>query len=474
MLPAEVQAFIDEARTRFREWLTSDVERVALGDLLAAEELAGEVGRALSLGMVEDFVQVRLEHALANRVPCACGHIRAVLQRTRWTRKTPFGPLVITDVYTYCRDCRDSERPLHQWLGTGRETWSLLVQEDVVDLASDESCAKAVAKLERHHPGVQMGRTTALRFLHEHGERARAFIDAKLAAAEDKLDGPPRDRSPGVEELEVEYDAGMIPVATLEPIVPEPGEEPELSPVRKLARRRKLTRYEEVKAGLVQKPGEVDRLYTLRPTGGLTEAFRDLYDLALLKGMGDETEVRGIADGARYIRSRLEEEFGAGKFKFILDRPHCKEHLSEAGSALEEQTGTPAQEWARSALVKLEAGETQAVVDELVQAWERSGETPEQRDDRLRLAAGYFEHNADAVAYAEYRAKGWSTASSEVESCHNSIVQPRLKIGGAFWHPDNVDNILALRVLKANGWWKDYWKEERRKWRLKAEELRVA
>ncbi len=474
MLPAEVRALIDDTRARLREWLTSDVERAALGDLLAAEELAGEAGRALSLGMVEDFVQVRLEHALENRVPCACGHIRAVLQRTRWTRKTPFGPLVVTDVYTYCRDCRDSERPLHQWLGTGQETWSLLVQEDAVDLASDESCAKAVAKLERHHPGVQMGRTTALRFLHEHGQRARAFIDAKLAAAEDKLDAPPRDRGPGVEELEVEYDAGMIPVATLEPIILEPGEEPELSPVRKLARRRKLTRYEEVKAGLVQKPGEVDRLYTLRPTGGLTEAFRDLYDLALLKGMGDETEVRGIADGARYIRSRLEEEFGAGKFKFILDRPHCKEHLSEAGSALEEQTGTPAQEWARSALAMLEAGETQAVVDELARAWERSGETPEQRDDRLRLAAGYFEHNADAVAYAEYRAKGWSTASSEVESCHNSIVQPRLKIGGAFWHPDNVDNILALRVLKANGWWKDYWRDQHRKWRQKAEELRPA
>ena len=120
------------------------------------------------------------------------------------------------------------------------------------------------------------------------------------------------------------------------------------------------------------------------------------------------------------------------------------------------------------------AGETQAVVDELVQAWERSGETPERRDDRLRLAAGYFQRNADAVAYAEYRANGWSTASSEVESCHNSIVQPRLKIGGAFWHPDNVDNILALRVLKANGWWQDYWTEERRKWRLKAEELRTA
>jgi len=38
-----------------------------------------------------------------------------------------------------------------------------------VDLATDESCATAVAKLQRHHPGVEMGRTTALRLLHQHG-----------------------------------------------------------------------------------------------------------------------------------------------------------------------------------------------------------------------------------------------------------------------------------------------------------------
>jgi hypothetical protein len=35
-----------------------------------------------------------------------------------------------------------------------------------------------------------------------------------------------------------------------------------------------------------------------------------------------------------------------GNFRFILDRPHCKEHLSKAGEELEPMTGQGAQQWA--------------------------------------------------------------------------------------------------------------------------------
>ena len=313
-----------------------------------------------------------------------------------------------------------------------------------------------------------MGRTTALRMLHEHGVTARAFIDDKLAGARRRAEEAPARQADGAEELEVQYDGGMIPVATLEPIEVKEGEEPERTAVRGLPKRRKVCRYEEVKAGLVQKPGEVDRLYTLRPTGGLDETFDDLLGLAVLKGWTEETEVRGLADGAIYIRPRLAETFHAGHFQFILDRPHCKEHLSSAGAALEPTRGVPARQWASDALSKLEAGNSQDVVAELRLAWEASGEDKASRNDDLRLAAGYFERNGDAVAYAEYRERGWSTASSEIESAHNAIVQPRLKIGGAWWHPDGVDDILALRMLKANGWWEEYWTEQRQRWRRRA------
>jgi len=453
---------------RFRDGLAADPDANRPPDLLAAEEAIETLLRQLGGALLQVYVDDATEVAVLGRALCPCGRRMHVHRHSRWPRKTLFGTVTVTDPYVYCRACGSADRPLHSALGTDRETWSLSAVEAAVDLSSDESCGKAVAKLNRLFPDVDMGRTTALRHLHHHGKEARKFIDRKLADASKLAELPWGLRPPGATELEVEFDGGMIPVATLEPIEVAEGEEPKTTPVRGLPKRQKRCRWEEVKAGVVQKPGETDRLYSLRPTGGLDVAFSDLLSLACLKGWTEATEVRGLADGAVHIRPRMEEMFDAGSFKFILDRPHCKEHLSAAGAAMALPDGVSAQDWASTALDKLEKGAADDVVAELTQAWVESGVDVASRNDTLRLEAGYLARNRDAVAYGEYRANGWSTASSEVESAHRHVVQVRLKIAGAWWHPDHVDDILALRMLKANGWWKQYWESQRSDWRARA------
>lgn len=282
---------------------------------------------------------------------------------------------------------------------------------------------------------------------------------------------PARELLDDAEELEVEFDGGMVPVATLEALPVVEGQEATLTPVRKLRRRRKHTRWEEVKAGLVQKPGETARLYALRPTGGLDASFDDLFGLAVLNGWTERTSVRGIADGAKHIRVRMAEAFHACPFRFILDRPHAKEHLTAAGTALGKSGGC-IQEWAARALSTMEDGRAADVVDELHTAWLASGADDATRTDALRTEAAYFARNQDAVAYADYRTRGWSTASSEIESAHRDVVQQRLKIAGAWWHPDHIDDVLALRMLRKNGWWDDYWSVQRKRWGDHARTLR--
>jgi len=461
MLPPDFESIAHELIALFRTFVTEDVDGEALPDLLTAEEQVAAFVRETGRAMLQVFVDLRLEQATKARPPCACGLPTRVHRGSDWPRQTPVGPVNVHDIYVRCAPCGVGSRPLHAWLGTDREVWSLDVQQAAVDLATDESCGKAVAKLERHHPGVEMGRTTALRLIHEHGAKARQFIDAKLGQARDSAAREGR-RTYGVAELEVEFDGGMVPVATLEPIATPDGEEPELTPIRKLPKRRKDCRWEEVKAGLAQKPGEVTRLYSLRPTAALDEAFDDLLALACLKGWTEETRVRGLADGARHIRPRMAETFHACDFRFILDRPHCKEHLSSAGEAMRPVAGLETQAWAGRALGRLEVGHADQVVSELRDAFEATS------NDTLRREADYFERNRDAVAYAEYRARGWSTASSEIESAHGHTVQARMKIPGAWWHPDNVDNVLALRMLKANDWWDEYWATRRAAWATRA------
>jgi hypothetical protein len=423
--------------------------------------------------MVRAFVEVRARQSKAQAQPCSCGRAPVVHRTTTWTRKTLFGPVEVKDPYVYCPQCHESARPLHSWLGTDRETWSPEVQEAAVDLASDESCGRAVAKLGHHHVGVEMDRSSALRLVHEHGEQARAFIDEKLDQARKVAELPPAYRPAGAPEPEVEFDGGMIPVATPEAIPVAEGQEPELTAVRAIPKRRRNCRWEEAKVGLVQKPGEVEgRLYSVQPTGGLDKSFDDLLGLVCLKGRSEQTQMRGLADGARHIRMRPEETFGVGRFRFIPDRPHCQEHLSEAGQAPESLTGQSALQWVEEAMRQAEAGLAAAVVAQLQQAWQDTADEPEAKDDEdretLRPEASYLERNQDAVAYAYYREQGWSTASSEVESAHGHVVQARLKISGAWWHPDHVDDILALRELRANGWWDEYWDHRRKQWRQRA------
>ena len=37
------------------------------------------------------------------------------------------------------------------------------------------------------------------------------------------------------------------------------------------------------------------------------------------------------------------------------------------------------------------------------------------------------------------------------------IPQKRLKIPGATWHPLTINPMLALRIIRANDWWSEFW-----------------
>jgi hypothetical protein len=468
---AALQSLVDDAIATYTQLVEDDREADRFANLLDMEEAVAELTTQLGRRLLQAYVDVRLQQAKATPRLCSCAKPMEWNAASGWPHGTRFGDLQVKDVYAYCRPCKKSARPLHGWLGTCAERWSLDVEEKVVDLASDESCQRAVDKLERHHPGVKVGRSTALQMLHRHGERAREFVASKLAGA--LASAAQEGRHAGVAELEVEYDGGMIPVATLETIETPEGQEPERTPVRKLPKRRKNCHWEEAKLGLVQVPGEVQgRLYTVRPTAELDEAFQDLLALACIKGWSEQTEVRGIADGARHIRTRMEETFHACSFRFILDRPHAKEHLGKAAEEIEKLGGKPKEKWVESACDRLESGAALDVVNELRLAMAQT--TSNDAHKTLRLEADYFERNKDAVAYQAYRDRGWKTASSEVESGHRSVVQIRIKLPGTWWHPDRVKNILALRMVKANGWWRQYWTYQRKRWREHALELRSA
>ena len=56
---------------------------------------------------------------------------------------------------------------------------------------------------------------------------------------------------------------------------------------------------------------------------------------------------------------------------------------------------------------------------------------------------------------------GIGGGSGEIESAHRYIIQSRLKIAGAWWKLENACKMLALRVLRRNSGWENYWSHQK-------------
>ena len=79
-------------------------------------------------------------------------------------------------------------------------------------------------------------------------------------------------------------------------------------------------------------------------------------------------------------------------------------------------------------------------------------------NDELRKLIAYIERFRECVNYGYFRDKNWPVGSGEVESSHRYVAQCRVKIPGTTWHSDNLNPMLALRVIRTCKWWGKFWK----------------
>ena len=169
---------------------------------------------------------------------------------------------------------------------------------------------------------------------------------------------------------------------------------------------------------------------------------------AVIEGLSPVTKVIGVADGGQGLGEELAVQFP--NLQFILDKSHVVAHLYETAEALDysEEEREP---WVTRKIAQISAGRVRKVLREL-----RSKEEDCERAGRLR---GYLERFADALSYDRFKAAGYPIGSGEVESAHRYIPQNRLKIAGASWKVETVNQMLALRVIRANGWWEEFWQQ---------------
>ena len=135
--------------------------------------------------------------------------------------------------------------------------------------------------------------------------------------------------------------------------------------------------------------------------------------------------------------------------------------MYDTATALELE-GSSRHAWVSGYLDQLWAGE----VDQVLQAWQQRHE--DAPNERLRQLIDHVTRFEDCVDYGAYHERGWPLGSGEVVSAHRYVPQERLKIAGACWNPNNVNPMLALRVVRANNWWDAFWQ-----WRLDRKQAQV-
>ena len=179
------------------------------------------------------------------------------------------------------------------------------------------------------------------------------------------------------------------------------------------------------------------------------EAGCMMYQTAQQKGMSEDTQIHGVADGAPWIAEQYDIQFGT-QHNFTLDFYHVSEYLGEASKELPKEEESTA--WFKKKQEQLKKGESQEALSELNRISEHSSE-----NSALKIASQYLNNRSEQLGYKEAIEQGLPIGSGEVESGHRSVLQERLKKTGAWWTLENAESMAQLKVLQANKNWNSFW-----------------
>jgi hypothetical protein len=393
------------------------------------------VVRRIGLGVVR-----RVITALAKAVTeeaCAAEPALVVQRRPSIKLEGIFGTFEVESPYLWAP--QRSVRPVRTELGLRHGQRSTAVQRALTDFGAEESFGLAVVRFEEHY-GWAIGRTTALRVVEGHAQTAEAYVAERLSKAARAFDEPLATR-PGVDQMLVELDGCEIRTGCLAPLKTR-----QRTPVRRQRRRQRREEWRDVRVGLARRLDAAQRTFVAR-MDGYPAVVRQLFEAAVERGLSSRTATIAVCDGGNGLREELAAQFP--NLQFIYDQPHLKEHLYEAADA-QSLADAARHEWVKTKIDRIAGGHVAEVIRQFASHRGRG-------QQRVRRLAKHLRRFRDAVHYDSYRERGLPIGSGEVESAHRYIPQKRLKLPGACWRPETINPMLALRVIRANGWWNDYW-----------------
>jgi hypothetical protein len=413
---------------------------------LRLDALVRDILRAVGLALLSTLYQGLCAHLVARAT-----HRGLTVQSRPVVRfKTLFGEVEIESPYLRSAQSGESARPMKDILGVEGEQYSEAVQRALVDFGSEKSFARAALSFHEHD-GWEVGRTTLRNRTLEAAQEAETYLDLRLQEATRPY-GQGVTALPGVDTRVMELDgceirSGVYMTAAAAGVSDREAHE-----------RVRVETWRDVRTGLARPLAAPERLVVCR-LDSYDEVCEQLFEVACAQGLTPLSQVVVPGDGAKGLREAVLVTFP--KAQYILDQPHLKSHLYDTASALDLE-GPARHAWVSDHLDRFWDGQ----VDQVLASWQqRQADDP---NERLRQLIDHVRRFEDSVDYGAYHERGWPLGSGEVESAHRYVPQERLKIAGACWNPDHVNPMLALRVVRANDWWDDFWR-----WRLAQRQAHV-
>lgn len=350
-----------------------------------------------------------------------------------------FGKIELQSPYLWLKG--KSCKPLAEEMNIKHCGRSLLVNRALTDFGAEDSFDRAAKRFKEHY-NFEIGSSAVDRATKESANMAAEYIEKKLsgATAADR-----EDMAGSVDTMLVEMDGCQIRTARFV----KDSSTKETTAVYDNPKKRKLVNWRDVRLGFAR-PLESDKKTFVGGMDSYPAVVSRLHDAAVMEGMDSSTTVVGVADGGNGLKEELQRQFPG--MQFILDKSHLKDHFY----ATAEELRIPARErpgWVKPRVKSISEGDVSVVLEELKKMHS------ENENGRLKRLIGYIERFHDALDYDSFKQKGYPVGSGEIESAHKYVPQRRLKLPGASWHPDSVNPMLALRILRADDYWDEFWNE---------------
>jgi hypothetical protein len=294
------------------------------------------------------------------------------------------------------------------------------MQRALTDFGAEESFERAAARVKEHYR-LEVPVSAVRKVTYHHARRIQSIEPPKPAKA--------------VETLITEMDGSMIPLVN-------PGPKGD-------GRKGKTVCWSEVRVCCARGDGQARRLYGAT-LGTLESARLCWYQTAQRSGLGEKSFVHGIGDGAPWIVEKFTDNFGS-QGEYLIDFYHVTEYLGAAAQKIAGQKKAP--RWLRKQKARLLLGQSSKILRTL----EPHQEPESALEKPVRDAYRYIQQRQKHLHYAKTRKAGLPIGSGEIESAHRHVIQQRMKIAGAWWREKNAQQMLGLRIARANRCWEQYW-----------------